>query len=144
MNMLCWIVPDNNLIIAGSIISPSGPGGYIMESWRNGDVGFVTSMPIINELENVLRYKGIPDDKIHFLKGVLMLNSRLVEPRKEINIIKDDPPDNRILEAAVEGKADFIVSNDKHLLRLRSIESTAIVTREHMANLIREKKRGNF
>lgn len=52
--MLCWIVPDTNLLIAGSLF-PFGAGGFVLNSWRSGKVGFVLSMPILDELEGVLR-----------------------------------------------------------------------------------------
>jgi uncharacterized protein len=35
-----------------------------------------------------------------------------------LNVVKEDPDDDRILECAAEAKSDFIVSEDKHLLRL--------------------------
>jgi len=40
----------------------------------------------------------------------------------------EDPDDNRILEAAVEGLADVIVSGDKHLLRMKSLRGVEILT----------------
>ena len=51
----------------------------------------------------------------------------LVEPKNTIRIIKDDPADNIVLECAVEGKADFIVSGDKHLLKLKEFGGIKIV-----------------
>lgn len=90
--MLCWIVPDNNLIIAGAIISPEGPGGYIMDCWRSGEIGFITSLEILEELENVLREHKIPEEKIQFLKGVIMYNSRVVEPERKVDVIKKRSP----------------------------------------------------
>jgi predicted nucleic acid-binding protein len=39
-----------------------------------------------------------------------------------------DPDDNRILEAAVEGRADCIVTGDNHLLRLREFRGIPILT----------------
>jgi putative PIN family toxin of toxin-antitoxin system len=51
----------------------------------------------------------------------------LVVPRATINAVRDDPDDNRILECAVEAKAHFIVSGDRHLLALKTYNSIAIV-----------------
>jgi len=45
-----------------------------------------------------------------------------------INAIKEDPEDNKILAAAVAGKADYIISGDAHLLGLKSYEGIEIVT----------------
>jgi putative PIN family toxin of toxin-antitoxin system len=42
----------------------------------------------------------------------------LVDPAVSLDLIQDDPDDNRVLECAAEGNADMIVSGDRHLLRL--------------------------
>jgi predicted nucleic acid-binding protein len=49
----------------------------------------------------------------------------VISPRKTISALTSDPDDNRILECAVDGKADLIVSNDHHLIDLKSYGSSA-------------------
>lgn len=49
-------------------------------------------------------------------------------PRRTIEIVKVDPSDNRVLEVAVEGRAEAVISGDEHLLRLRIFEGIPIVT----------------
>ena len=51
----------------------------------------------------------------------------MIVPRFVLDVIQDDPDDNRILECAVEGKADVIVSGDRTLLRLKSYDGIPIV-----------------
>jgi predicted nucleic acid-binding protein len=55
-------------------------------------------------------------------------HANVVEPDFKLDAVPDDPDDNRVLECAVAGKADFIVSGDRHLLRIGSYEGIAIVT----------------
>ncbi len=51
-----------------------------------------------------------------------------VEPVEKINIIKDDPADNKILESAVAAHADLIITMDKkHLLKLKQFRGIGIV-----------------
>jgi len=52
----------------------------------------------------------------------------VVHPEVVLDAVPDDPDDNRVLECAVKGEAEFIVSGDKHLLRLGSYEGIVIVT----------------
>jgi predicted nucleic acid-binding protein len=52
---------------------------------------------------------------------------RLSQPAIVLKLIVEDPDDNRVLECAEEGKADTIVSGDRHLLRLESFGNTPIV-----------------
>ena len=51
----------------------------------------------------------------------------LVEPKKGIDAILDDPDDNRVLECAVESGANGIISGDSHLLALRSFGKIEIM-----------------
>jgi predicted nucleic acid-binding protein len=53
--------------------------------------------------------------------------AELVSHRAALQVVTADPTDDRILECAVDGKADPIVSNDHHLLDLRSYEGIPIV-----------------
>jgi predicted nucleic acid-binding protein len=50
-----------------------------------------------------------------------------VTPAVQIEVIKDDPVDNRILECAVSAGADYIGTGDKDLLRLGSHDAIKIL-----------------
>jgi uncharacterized protein len=52
--------------------------------------------------------------------------SIIVKPKVKLNIVKEDPEDNKILECAVTAGADVIVSGDKHLLQLGKFKKTKI------------------
>ncbi|MEK6983355.1 MAG: putative toxin-antitoxin system toxin component, PIN family [Nanoarchaeota archaeon] len=64
--------------------------------------------------------------------------SILVHPREKLNVVKDDPDDDKIIEAAVEGKVDYIVSYDNHLLKLKEYRGIKIVTPKQFLNLFRK------
>jgi predicted nucleic acid-binding protein len=59
--------------------------------------------------------------------------AEVVDPRKRITEIEADPADNRVLEAAAEGRAEAIVSGDRHLLALKAWRGIAI---ESLASFI--------
>lgn len=65
-----------------------------------------------------------------FIRSVekIIAIATLVEPVEKLNIVKEDPDDNMVLECAKAGKVDYIVSNDKHLLKLKEFEGIKIVT----------------
>ncbi len=48
-------------------------------------------------------------------------------PKSVPHIIKDDPDDDHILACALAGRADLIVSGDRHLLKLKSYKGIGIV-----------------
>ncbi|MDO8689919.1 MAG: hypothetical protein Q7R39_07905 [Dehalococcoidia bacterium] len=45
----------------------------------------------------------------------------------EVNMVDDDPSDNKILACAVEGKVDYIVASDEHLTKLGAFSGIPIV-----------------
>lgn len=49
-------------------------------------------------------------------------------PDRVVEVVKDDPTDNRILECAVVSGSAFLVTGDRHLLKLGQFEATVIVT----------------
>jgi predicted nucleic acid-binding protein len=51
----------------------------------------------------------------------------VVTPRTPVRAITTDPDDNRILECALEGRADVIVSNDHHLLDVRAFQGIPVI-----------------
>ena len=132
------IVLDTNQIIAGSLW-PSGPAGFILETWRERKIDIVVSPAILDEVERVLITKfETGHEAVDYLKKVLAYNGKLVDPQEKINVIKNDPSDNMFLEAAIESRADFIVSRDNDLLKLKEFRGIAINSPEVMAQWIRK------
>ena len=56
----------------------------------------------------------------------------LVEPKRKFNIIIEDPDDNKILECAVEGNADYIISYDSHILKLKEFQGIKKTSANHL------------
>jgi predicted nucleic acid-binding protein len=52
----------------------------------------------------------------------------VVHPKEKISAVLEDEPDNRILECAVEAKAQFVVSGDSHLKTLKQFRDIQIVS----------------
>ena len=96
-----------------------GPGGLIIGYARAGKIRVDISDPIISETMRVLRTRfNWPGELLHETRGQLGKLCNLVSPVGKLDVIKEDPTDDRILECAVEAKSDFIVTEDKDLLRL--------------------------
>jgi len=60
------------------------------------------------------------------LKRVLRV-ANIVQPKITLTVVKADPDDDRILECAVAGNADVVVSGDHHLTRLKSFQGIGIM-----------------
>src|SRR3989344_1653972 len=66
--------------------------------------------------------------KISLKKILLFVN--LMEPKQKINVVKDDPDDNKVIECAIESSSDYIITYDKHLLRIKEYKGIKIITPE--------------
>ena len=58
----------------------------------------------------------------------LISHCEMVRPKRKLNIIKQDPADNKVLECSLEGKADYMITGDRHLLNLKQFGKTEILT----------------
>ena len=127
------VVIDTNVIISG-VIQKSGFPFKVVKLWEDEKFVLITSAATIEEAGRVLNYPKISkkykltDDDIKRSITNLLRYSTLIDDPPAINAIKEDPEDNKILAAAVAGKADYIISGDAHLLGLRRYEGIEIVT----------------
>ena len=83
----------------------------------------------MQEIARILRVKfAWSEFDIQETEADVLSYAELVNPTEHIDAVKDDPTDNRILECAVAGRSEYIVTGDKHLLRLGQFGETRIVT----------------
>lgn len=56
-----------------------------------------------------------------------METANIIETKSRLSVINEDPQDNRVLECAVDGEAEYIITGDKHLLNLKSYKGIKIL-----------------
>jgi len=102
------IVLDTNVFVSG--IHWAGSSEKVLRAWMNEDFELVSSLPIIEELIRILLSFKIPLDPedISWWESLILEKSILVIPTEKVDVVKD-PEDNKFIEAALEGKADYIV-----------------------------------
>ncbi len=121
------VVPDTNVLVSGIVFG--GPPGEIMALAAARQLQLILSAPLITELRRVLREKfEFGDDALYLAETLVRRAGIVVEPDRTLMLIVEDPEDNRVLEAAAEGKADAIVSGDRHLLTLQVFEGIPIMS----------------
>ena len=119
------MVLDTNILV--SAFFWDGKERDMLIKCKNKDFTLIISVEILNELEKVLNKKfKVPDEIIQdYLKEILLF-SELVFPPGKIDIIKEHSNDNIILETAIIGKANVLVTGDKHLLKLKRYRNVKI------------------
>ena len=117
---------DTNIFISAFIIPGSqGEKAFLLARQRRFEL--YTSVPILTETANKLREKFNQSEED--IKEALKTISRAAEvlkPSIKLDVL-EDVPDNRILECAVEAKADVIVTGDRHLLKLKKFQGIPVV-----------------
>ncbi len=121
------VVLDTNIYIA-AFAHPKGRSAALWIAALEGRYRLIVSPAIIRELAEVLRADfGWDDDRVQkTVRLVAQRSDAVIVPRTVLNVASD-PDDDRILECAVDGKVDLIVSNDHHLLDLKVYAGIAII-----------------
>jgi putative PIN family toxin of toxin-antitoxin system len=121
------VVLDTNVLVSAIIFG--GKPKQILEKAIRGEIRLCISEPILEELKGVLRrFKfDYSPDMIQVILTELLRIADFVNPSKTIDIVSEDPEDNRILECAVEAGANYIITGDFHLLKLRKHRNTEVL-----------------
>jgi len=118
---------DTNIFISALAI-PGGQAERAIDLVIDGRVELFISKAIIHEVLGVLAEKFSRDaDQIARTAVFLSEIAELVAPRRKLAILNDEP-DNRILECAVTGGANIIVTGDKAMLNLKRFADIRIIT----------------
>lgn len=127
-------VIDTNVFL--SAIFWSGKPFEIVRLAFSQKITGVTSLAILDELEEKLLKKfNYPKDQTERYLQLVIKEFIVVEPKQKVNIV-EDPADNKIIEAALEANADYIVTGDKHLLKIPQYKSIQIVTPNEFLKMI--------
>jgi len=128
------VVFDTNIFISALVIPGSLAEKAILKIIEGDDI-LVICKDIINEVLSVLSSKFSRDkEALSHVAVMLSELGELVKPTKKISIFKDDP-DNRIVECAIHGHADVLVTGDKEMLRLGDYKGIKIMSlREYIGS----------
>ena len=134
-------VLDANVFVS-ALLSPRGFPSKILAAWHAERFHLVISPAILEEISRVFHYPKIAlrhhwseGESGLFIEDLAHL-AILTPGERTLNVIAEDPSDNRYLECAVEGGAEYIVSGDQHLLQLATYQGIKILTpREFLAVL---------
>lgn len=125
------LVLDTNVYISAALRGELSE--RILQLAAAGRVRVITSAAIRDELAEKIRDRfGWNKSQARALLEILESITEIIVPNVSLNVIAEDKDDNRILECAVAGHADLIVSFDADLLRLRQYEGIGIIRPEEL------------
>ena len=120
------VVFDSNVFISAFVVPGSqGERAFLLAQANRFELH--TSVAILTETAGVLRRKfGQDEDDIKQALRQISRAAVVSKPHSKLSIVDDDA-DNRILECALDTRADLVVTGDRHLLKLRRFEAIPIV-----------------
>lgn len=141
-------VLDANVVVS-AVLSPGGVPGQILDAWRAEHFALLASPPILEEVARVLDYPRIarlhrwPRGKVEQFIVELGAVAILTPGEITLNVVRNDPDDNRYLECAVEGDADYVVSGDRDLLDIHVHQGIRILSPQAFLQALRaHRQRG--
>jgi putative PIN family toxin of toxin-antitoxin system len=119
-------------------LNSRGFGGRLFGLAQAGSLRIDLSDAILDETIRVLRDKfGWDGYRLHDVRSRLINFTNRVTPTELLDVIKEDPPDNRVLECAVEARSAYIVTWDRDLLRLGTHSGIPILRPGDFLQLVR-------
>ncbi len=130
------VVFDTNVFVS-IFIKPDSLPALALALTRYDGARLLMSSAIFVELQQVFfeKLKFDHERATEFL-AMLAKHSESISTKHILRVVLTDPSDNRILECAVEGKADAIVSGDHHLLDLKKFRNISILTIREFVDVV--------
>jgi putative PIN family toxin of toxin-antitoxin system len=130
------IVFDSNVYISALLFK--GIPGKILEMAQKDKITLIVSDEITTETVRILEEKfRWPRHNIDKFKRRLPDISENIRLKIKLDVIKERESDNRILECAVSGDANLIISGDKHLLKLKKYKNIPIVRPRYLTYVVK-------
>jgi putative PIN family toxin of toxin-antitoxin system len=136
------IVFDTNVLISALITT--GKPKELFNKAAQGQIKLIISKSILKEFSQVaenprIRKYANEEDVIGFVR-VINRVAKIVNVTSQFKAVKEDPDDDIVVRTAFDGKANYIVTGDKHLLSLGTFRGIKILTADEMLTLLKEEK----
>lgn len=126
------LVLDSNVWISAFLFG--GKPAAVINLARKGHVRILMSTDLILEIGRALRYERLrrilerSKRSTETIVAQILAVTQLVETKSQRSWITQDPADDIVLNCAVENSADYVISGDQHILRLKRIDGLEILT----------------
>lgn len=130
------VVFDTNVLLSSTLWDRSVAQKLLFKLVKS-DVKIFASEDILAEYKKVLKRDfEYSDEKILIIIEKLILFLNLSTPVEKVDLIKEDPDDNKIIECALASSSDYLITYDKHLLNLKSFRGIRVIKPEEAFGLL--------
>jgi len=123
------VVLDTNTLISALLFS--GTASRLVPLWQSRRITVLVSKEILQEYLRVLAYPKfqLGDHEIRALvEEELLPFAETIRVRRRLAVVRRDPEDDKFLECAVAGRAEYLVTGDRDLRELGSYRRITILT----------------
>ena len=137
------VVFDSNILVSATFWT--GDSFTVLNQADKGVIKNFLSKEIEEEYRRVITSEEIIEKQERLRLNMqeiverVIITSMIVIPKRKITAVKDDPDDDKIIECAVEGKVDYIITQDNHLLKLKDFEGIRIVTPKEFLDILKKQ-----
>lgn len=131
------VVIDTNVLVSGIFFS--GPPFQILKAWQDGHIQIAVSEDVLEEYRRVIETLSMKFEDIDIdpVLEILFIEAELVSSHSFKEPVCEDPDDDKFLACAIASKSKYIISGDKHLLKIgKYLNSTIVTPRYFLDNLL--------
>jgi putative PIN family toxin of toxin-antitoxin system len=124
------IVFDTNALLSATLWEGSVAQKLLFKAIRSG-IAICCSTDILSEYQRVLQrdFDYSDEELIRIMEKVFSFVT-LVTPTQKVHAVEEDPDDDKIIECAIAGSCGYVITYDKHLLKLREFRGIRVMTPE--------------
>lgn len=135
------VVLDTNVLVSGLIML--GKPRELLSIVARREANLVLSKEILNEFMKVVKRRKfteyVAEEQIErFVENIERI-AEFIEPESHLKVV-DDPKDDIVINTAIDGKADLIISGDHHLLSLKEFRGIKIVSVEEAVRKLKKRR----
>ncbi len=136
-------VLDTNVLVS-SLLALGKPRELLTRILRR-EMALVISKEILNEFMRVMRRKRFSEyateEQVRRFVENVKKSAELVMLKNDLKVIDEDPKDDIVINTALDGSADLIISEDHHLLSLREFKDIKIVSVDEALRILKKGSR---
>ena len=127
-------VVDTNILISALITKKASSPLQVYNLIKSEHFLLITSPAILEELEDVISREEIiklhqrTAKQIQEILKEIVETSYIVPGLISMEVVKEDPDDDKFIAAALEGQADYIISGDQPLLNIKEYHGIKIIS----------------
>jgi putative PIN family toxin of toxin-antitoxin system len=121
-----------------------GKPAEVVKAAEDRRISIVVSEAIVEEVSRVLTYPKIRKvyqaerHREELIEAILKI-VKFAQTTKKVNVVAEHPADNKFIECALASGADYVISGDKHLLKIGSYKKIKMLSVSEFLQVLANK-----